>query len=394
MVVVGGAYEERCMRPEVDDMYGSGLRAAAALGELSPGVRLRCAVDEQSAVAARLMARTHDVDMASVNRDEPVAFDYFIPLGTPAITGRGARQLEAIQVEDSAALVFGMVEAGDIRVTARRLVHDPQRPRELTKLDLTNFDYEQLAIVVNRSEAAALTGGKEGEDAATELAGAYHADVVIIKRAAMGALVWSAGTSVEIGVFPTRTVYPIGSGDVFAAGFAWAWAEQGMEPVRAARVGSLAAAYWCSSRTLPLDAAVGRLETDLIELAPRATKVYVAGPFFTVAEQWLVETCRRNILSMGAQVFSPFHDVGRTGEDIAERDLAGLENCQSVLALLDGADTGTWFEVGWAQKAGIPVVAYAQPRHDPQLKMAKGTGVDISEDLSTALYRAVWAGQR
>jgi nucleoside 2-deoxyribosyltransferase len=216
---------------------------------------------------------------------------------------------------------------------------------------------------------------------------------VVVKCGAMGAVVHRSGSSTTIGAFQTKSVFPIGSGDVFAAGFAWAWGERGMDAVQATRVGSLAAARWCGSGLLPLPAEVGELKSDLAELTPRRLQVYLAAPFFTLAELWLVGLCRDTMRAFGAEVFSPLHDVGRQADDIAAQDLAALDSSDAILAILDGGDTGTWFEVGWARKHGKPVVAYCDPRSEQQLKMALGTQVEVHSDLSTAVYRALWAPQ-
>ena len=40
MKIVGGTYREVCQHPHWDALFGSGLRAAAALSNLSPGTEL------------------------------------------------------------------------------------------------------------------------------------------------------------------------------------------------------------------------------------------------------------------------------------------------------------------------------------------------------------------
>ncbi len=66
--------------------------------------------------------------------------------------------------------------------------------------------------------------------------------------------------------------------------------------------------------------------------------VSLAGPFFTVAERWLVDACRSFLLQAGAEVFSPFHEIGVGGPEVAKQDLDGLRKADVVLALLDGWD--------------------------------------------------------
>jgi nucleoside 2-deoxyribosyltransferase len=90
-------------------------------------------------------------------------------------------------------------------------------------------------------------------------------------------------------------------------------------------------------------------------------------------------------------VFSPLHDVGVGGDEVAKPDLEGLEGCSAVLALLDEIDVGTSVEIGWAAAKGIPVVGYSSRPADDAWKMVRGTGGTVVDDLSTAVYRAVWA---
>ncbi len=77
---------------------------------------------------------------------------------------------------------------------------------------------------------------------------------------------------------------------------------------------------------------------------------------------------------------------------MAAQDMRGLRQCDSVLALLDGEDPGTLVEVGWALRAGIPVVGLADEAGDHAWTMIRGLEAEVTSDLSTAVYHAVWAG--
>jgi nucleoside 2-deoxyribosyltransferase len=77
---------------------------------------------------------------------------------------------------------------------------------------------------------------------------------------------------------------------------------------------------------------------------------------------------------------------------VALPDLEGLENSDSVLALLDEVDTGTVFEVGYALAKGIKVIGYSQNPGISQLKMVRGSGIPVFSDYSTAIYHSIWAG--
>jgi len=394
VLVVGGTYRERCHRPSSLEIFGSGLRAAAALRVLDPEVELITAIDPVLKEEAAAAASGRGLRVAWLDRDEPVGFDYFTPLSSPTIDGREAELGDAVRAEARVALVYGMIERGPRQIRTETLVLDPQQPRELSDLNLEGFHFGRLAIVVNASEVQALGGSKDVVSNAQSVLQKSRADVVVVKRAAQGALVVTAEGVESIGAYVSERVWPIGSGDVFAAGFAWGWGEAGMDPVTAARVGSLSASWWCGSQQLPIPRSIGRLETDRTELPPRPVQVYLAGPFFTLGEQWLVELSWEALKELGAEVFSPLHDVGPGGPPVAAVDLDGLNRSQSMLAILDGADPGTWFEIGWARKAGLPVVGYCNPQAREDLKMAEGTDVEVQLDLSTAIYRAIWAGMR
>lgn len=127
-------------------------------------------------------------------------------------------------------------------------------------------------------------------------------------------------------------------------------------------------------------------------LTPGKGTVYLAGPFFDIGQRWLVEEANDYLLEMGANVFSPVHEVGPGPADIvAPEDIKGLERSDVVFAILNGMDPGTIFEVGYAVKKGIPVVGLAQNVRLEDLKMMEGTGCEIHSDFASAIYRAIWA---
>jgi nucleoside 2-deoxyribosyltransferase len=98
------------------------------------------------------------------------------------------------------------------------------------------------------------------------------------------------------------------------------------------------------------------------------------------------------LLQQRVKVFSPYHDVGiGAAEVVVPKDIEALKDCDSVLAILDGFDAGTSFEVGYARSLGIPVVAFVQNEPPEPLKMLIGTGCEIVNDLVSAVYRAAWA---
>jgi nucleoside 2-deoxyribosyltransferase len=132
---------------------------------------------------------------------------------------------------------------------------------------------------------------------------------------------------------------------------------------------------------------------ELLEerLVSRMPTIYLAGPFFSASQRWLVNTFREALLDLGADVRSPFHDVGLgTPHEVALADLEHLSAAHGVLAILDGLDPGTLFEVGYARACGIPVVGFASQSDDKNLTMTIGARIPVYQDLTTAVYQAIW----
>ncbi len=67
-----------------------------------------------------------------------------------------------------------------------------------------------------------------------------------------------------------------------------------------------------------------------------------------------------------------------------------LETCDRVFAILDGLDAGTVFEVGYARKLGLPVIAYSETVSAEDCKMIAGSGCQIVNDFATAIYQTAW----
>lgn len=173
---------------------------------------------------------------------------------------------------------------------------------------------------------------------------------------------------------------------------------KGYDPLTAADTASRAAAHYCATSSLPIpDDPSQWAHGSPVAYGPGASKgkrplVYLAGPLFNVQERWFVAEVRRCVQAMGLDVFSPFHDVGVEGStsEIAGRDLDGLARAIAVFAIADGLDAGTMFEVGYAIRSGVPVVAYAEKANAAELTMLTGTGVKVCTDFATALYKLGW----
>lgn len=393
--VIGGTYWERCERPEWDQLYGSGGRAAAALSKLTD-VRLTTYVGEGSASLAKQYASAYEYELSLISSPRTYAFRYLHSAGRPILTPYPAELIANTLILDADdALVFGMLE-GSPTVCARRVVYDPQSPEAPSSFFANGSKADSLAVVLNVGEGQRLTGEESLPDIGRRLLEAGEAHVVVLKCGPSGGLVFVGETVTPFPAYATETVWAIGSGDVFSAAFAYLWLSENRSPEEAAVGASAAAAAYCATRSLPLTPesflpyypSVGGSEDS----RPR---IYLAGPFFDTAALWLVEEMGAFLTGHGAEVFSPYHDVGLGGPDeVVDEDLQGIVESDAVLALLDGLDPGTLFEVGYARSRGIPVVALAESVPEPHLTMFRGSGCEVVHDTATALYRALWAALR
>ncbi|WP_024879201.1 PfkB family carbohydrate kinase [Methylosinus sp. LW3] len=393
MIVAGGIYREECIRPAWSRIFGSGGRAAAAVSLLSPGTRLVGYACEQWVEDAEHSIAAFGVTAEIRPIREDIAFHYLHPLSQAELTGAPSARYDSLQATGDTVLRFGFVE-GDAQVDAKRVIFDPQNADEVLRFRDNGSRAESLAIVLNELELKLATGNA-GEEGVRGLMRHSGASVVVVKRGPRGATVFAKDAFAQVPAYAANSVFKIGSGDVFSAIFAQRWGEADEDPVIAADRASRAVSRYVETRNTQVD--LSQLTEALPKPAPDpASTIYLAAPFFTLAQRWMVEEARRCLMSLGASVFSPIHDVGSHGgaEYIAMRDLDGLAQCSVVLALLDGEDAGTLFEVGHARRHGIPVVALAESPRPESLTMLQGTGCTIVSDFSSAIYEAIWETAR
>ena len=92
------------------------------------------------------------------------------------------------------------------------------------------------------------------------------------------------------------------------------------------------------------------------------TRLYLAGPLFTIAEQNFNVALARFLESRGFEVWLPQENEPRTqtARDIFRMDLEALDNADVVVACMDGPDpdSGTAWECGYAYAKGKPIVCY------------------------------------
>lgn len=397
MIVVGGTYREICREPAIDNLFGSGLRAAFAISRGCKLLKYLSIVDSTDKKEVESFAASFGFTTELHERTYPVQFFYEVPISLPRILPSSPIILvpEKITCNDEAILAFGILE-GISEIQAERLVLDPQGIRPLTEQFI--WSAKHVAIVGNKTEIQCMSAENPNstiEQHAENVRKNFKADVVVVKCGALGAIVIDSNEVSHIGVFPTQKVNPLGSGDVFSGVFAYYWAECQIPASEAARLASKAVAAWVSNEPFQVINKNGNVvyQDASHEVYAESVAVYLAAPFFTISERWLVELCRTTLKDLGAKVFSPLHDVGwGPPEIVGPADLEGLRQADSVLALLDGLDSGTVYEVGHAAALGIPVIGLVSDQRGIDLTMITGNGSRIHEEPSSAVYDAIWQG--
>jgi nucleoside 2-deoxyribosyltransferase len=385
--IVGGVYRERCQwpLPETDQVFGSAGRAAAALQGTGIQRVLHTYAGPDLKQTIEPILGGFDVQInVHDRRDDPV-FDYIHCLAIPtispdpvAIASAGAIHLKAERV-----IRFGMLE-GDAIVDADMCVYDPQSSFRPGGFRVNGSTARRLAIVANAGELRALARESDVEAAARKTLLAEQAEVVVAKCGLDGALIVTASNMDRVPAFAVSAAHTIGSGDVFVAVFAKAWMFDNFSPSDAALAASTATANYIETSVLPVDL-VNRGRSAVLK---SSGKVYLAGPFFTIPQRWMVEEALRVMRSLKIDVFSPLHDVGRgSAAQVVPKDIAAIQDCDAMLALADGLDSGTVFEVGYARAIGKPVYVFAQRVTEQDLKMMVGSKCIVSDDFASLVLQ-------
>jgi hypothetical protein len=394
LTIIGGTYLECCAEPRKNTFYGSGLRAASALSGKGLSIRFISCVGEYDVDTANSNTDTFGIKASFTIIPQTISFHYYHPLSTPIYEPENIpeQKVHLAEIIAESILFYGMIEA-DAKVNASYVVYDPQNYIPFKE---TGSKAQHLAIVLNKKEAYLLSG--LSETATVVQAGKLileneSADVVVIKNGPKGAIVIEQSSIEHIPVFQTASVWPIGSGDIFSAVFAWKWMIEKQTAAVAAKLASQYCAHYCEVTQLPLPNNPNTYSP--LPLITGTKKIYLAGPFFTIAERWLINEVYRCLLNFDNKVFSPYHREGiidslENAKHIASINLKAVEDCDTLFAVLNGLDAGTIFEIGYARQLGKKVIILGENVPENDLTMFIGSDCEIESDLTTAIYKASW----
>ena len=392
--IIGGSYMENCIDPPYNELYGSGLRAAAALADKGFKIKFHSCICKEFEALAILKSSTfgYTYDYSIISKT--IEFDYYHPLSQPIPIINESPVTQFNNINGKSILYYGMIEA-IAKFNGDYVVYDPQNHKSFKD---TGSTAKHLAVILNKNEALSLSKIKDHDltHIGKDLLISENAEIIVIKNGVHGALVFEGQSVYDIPVFKTNNVWPIGSGDIFSAVFAWKWMIEKNTAFQSAYQASQFTAQYCQSKQLPLSNTYITLEK--LEIENKIKNIYLAGPFFSIAERWLINELRNILIDFGNNVFSPFHDVGMIescdiktlASNIAKKDLEGLHGCDAVLAVFTGLDAGTLFEIGYAISINKKVVILAQNVNMNDLTMFIGAGCEITDDFSTAIYSVSW----
>ncbi|KAA9000460.1 nucleoside 2-deoxyribosyltransferase [Affinibrenneria salicis] len=396
MDIVGGVYKENCLSPDWHGIYGSGGRAALAICEMGVDVILHTFLPDDFKIIL-IQESKYCKGNLSVNQyetDERLEFNYTYGLAhvTPPKSNHSDKE---IFLKCKKALIFGMIECKTL-IEAEYAVYDPQSTFKTLSFKESGSSAKHLALVLNESEAAVLASKEpltDPKEIIFTIAENESAEVVVLKRGPAGAIVYHNGIYTTVPAYMTDIVWKIGSGDCFSAYFAYNWLELKLPPEICAFNASLATSYYCQTQCFPSDFHLNEYHPKpvIVNNTARA-KVYIAGPIFTLAQLWIIEQLRNNFMDMGLDVFSPYHDVGLINNkyDIYDNDITGIEEADIIFAIIDGLDSGTIFEIGFATAKGKKVIIYNENVSEKDLVMFSGENTEIVSDFVTAIYKTIW----
>ena len=411
-IVYGGCYRETCITPHHDQLMGSGLRACLVLSNLAPKYlhvwhTWLSDTDRQNVAGALAASPSIQLSEIESNKRAPStpSFHYLNPLAPPTLHFNWPASDSIVpDIQAESALVFGTLEKRP-SITASTVVYDPQSPDKPDLFFANGSTASRCALVLNHKEAARLASEKDIY-AASKLLQNYLLkgkkpayEVLVVKMAHAGCWVCTRDEITPVPAYRTNSVFSIGSGDVFSAAFYARWALGGDTATQAADFASKVTANYCesgviSSKITSMEGADLKqpLPTVAPDVAAYKKRIYLAAPFFTQGEIVLVEHLRDVLTTPWTSVFSPLHEVGYGGpKEVYKPDIQGLEESDLIFAVLSGLDTGTIFEVGYATKIPKRVFCLAEAVAQSDLTMILGSGAVVETDITTAVYKTLWA---
>ena len=393
ITVIGGTYREIDYDDISMDIYGSGYRCCKYLLEN------KCLVNYYTSGNYEVDKYLNEVkkvysnfDFQLTKSDDLITFKYSFALDTPSIFPNilNINKTENIKINSDNVICFGMLES-DFNVTAKKVIYDPQtslKPKRFSEIGIA----DELIYIVNMNEAKSISSQTDIEEIKKYFFYTEDTFALIIKNGPYGAKLYlKNNTEFEIPSFITENVNKIGSGDIFTSSFGYYWMDKNLSLEESAFLASKATSIYCDKKVY-ID--VKDFDYDFIAFKSKKLndkQVYLAAPFFSIAELILIDKIRNAFLEFGVKVFSPFHDIGLGDEEtIAIKDLQGIKDSDIIFCVLDNLDSGTLIESGFSMAMHKKIIGYHRTCKDSELLMLKPGNSQIFKNLTTVIYHTIW----
>ncbi|WP_189410895.1 carbohydrate kinase family protein [Neogemmobacter tilapiae] len=390
--VAGGLYGENCRFPKVEEILGSGGRAAIALADAGQEIRWHYYCPPHLQQEARTIMATPRITHFAYSSNDQIHFSYMHPLSRPIYSPGKISISPPITINAAFVLRFGMME-GDAIVTANSCVYDPQSLDPIP-FEANGSHADRLAVVLNQEEVLSYSRAPDEEQAVKRIAARSNVSVILVKSGADGCRVYENGKlTATVPAYRSDRVYKIGTGDIFTAAFSGAWLCDGRRPADAADHASRCVSRYAETRH------VSTSETSSqgnFLPAPIGTTgaVLVLGSTSSMPCAWLFHEARDALRRMGVTI-SP-----RTGTSSMERGDPFVSTASkasisptAVLALLDQLDTATMLWIFDAFRSKLPIVGYSQGSPSIAHSLSTFPEMEICDDFSTAIYHVAWAAR-
>jgi nucleoside 2-deoxyribosyltransferase len=125
-------------------------------------------------------------------------------------------------------------------------------------------------------------------------------------------------------------------------------------------------------------------------------RIYLASPFFNPEQVAVVERIENLLTELKIDFYSPRKDgvlMNMTPEErkastkrIFDKNVLEINKSSMILAVIDGKDTGTVWEIGYSAASGIPIITYTDHGYGVNVMLkecvvAHVKGVDRLRDL-------------
>lgn len=376
MHIVGGTYRELCEHPYWDRLLGSGGRAAYVFEKLSPGSHFYTYLSE-----GEKFDSLNNITIHTFQRSSRMVFAYFHPLSKPIIQPplEDLHAQETIEVEGDIVLRFGFLE-GDAKVKARKAVYDPQTWRYPSQFFENNSECEELVVVLNELELINMMSIDDIDQAAFKLLEIKGTSAVIVKRGALGAIVYDKDKMIHsIPVYKSNCIFKIGTGDVFSAVFAFYWGEKNMSPSLAADLASRAVSIYTETRYFEFNIDSLKKRVPIIKIGMR--RIVILACKDSLGQKYMYEEAIYILKELGIETLN-------NDEVINVERLEEYSKSFAILVINTHLDKAQLNLLKVAIENSIPIVVLDE---FSERKYSYLNPIFSTNDFSTAMYFSVWA---